>query len=217
MCVAIREQRASLANQPPARFTIQPCFARIALAASHLSPCNSMLPAFTVPPVPHAALSSLPSLARPAESSASPRITVTAFPPRPPVSRDTRTMPSPAGFAALFPHEHCATGLRQSGHIRPDSVEYTSPGPGADFVFMRSLADRRARWGCQLQYIPVWRHVVPRVWGRTRLGGQHMRCAVRRLVVACAASGAPACQIVSATILIAPHGHSASQIPQPLQ
>jgi hypothetical protein len=79
----------------------------------------------TVPPVPQAALSALPSAASAVVSKATPLIKVTALPPRPLVSRETRTTPSPAATAAraFALHTQAFTGWWQSGHMRPDSVE----------------------------------------------------------------------------------------------
>jgi phosphatidylserine/phosphatidylglycerophosphate/cardiolipin synthase-like enzyme len=51
-----------------------------------------------------------------------PRTTVTPLPPRPLVSKNTRTTPS-VGGATAFLQRHCATGWRQAGHMRPASVE----------------------------------------------------------------------------------------------
>jgi hypothetical protein len=52
----------------------------------------------------------------------SPRTTVVVLPPRPWVSRLTRTVPSPARRGAA-PQRQAATGCRQPGHMRPASVE----------------------------------------------------------------------------------------------
>jgi hypothetical protein len=62
-------------------------------------------------------------------SSAKPRTSVTLLPPRPLVSRCTRSTPSEAALLAvakarlLAAHWHCATGWMQSGQMRPVSVE----------------------------------------------------------------------------------------------
>src|SRR5690606_32643609 len=87
------------------------------------------------PPEPQAVLSCLPSACRASVVTETPLTTVTALPPRPLVSRDTRATPSPAGTGARFAHAHCAMGCRQAGHMRPASVEYTSP-PLEDLLFM---------------------------------------------------------------------------------
>jgi len=59
-----------------------------------------------------------------ATSSGTPVIRVTHLPPRPLVSRCTRTTPSPAGREAFcLAQVQAATGCRQSGQIRPLSVE----------------------------------------------------------------------------------------------
>src|SRR3990167_7555730 len=106
------------------------------------SPWISITPSFTVPPVPQAALSCLPSAVSPAASSATPLTRVTALPPRPLVSRETRTVPSPAG-TGFWPQVHCAPGWRQPGHMRPASVEYTRPPKEDNLLFMGP--DRNAR------------------------------------------------------------------------
>jgi hypothetical protein len=70
----------------------------------------------------------LPSVASAAASAVTPRTTVTTLPPRPFDSRLTRTTPSPRGGAAdCDAQTQLAIGCRQAGHIRPPSVEYTSP------------------------------------------------------------------------------------------
>src|SRR5690554_7780808 len=68
-------------------------------------------------------------LARALSSSAGnarPLIVVTVLPPRPLVSRRTLATPSPAGICG-WPQVQASCGCRQSGHIRPASVENTSP------------------------------------------------------------------------------------------
>ena len=52
---------------------------------------------FTAPPEPHSRLRSLATVFR--SPGSRPRTTVTVLPPRPPFSRETRTMPSPGGAA----------------------------------------------------------------------------------------------------------------------
>ena len=42
-------------------------------------------------------------------------------------AQGTRTMPSPVGTGLICLQTHCACGLLQAGHMRPWSVEYTSP------------------------------------------------------------------------------------------
>src|ERR1700710_21663 len=85
-----------------------------------------MVPSLIVPPVPQRFLSCVPSFLSSAGSNTNPTITLTLLPPRPLVSRITRTMPSPLATGVCCLQIHAVTGLLQPGHRRPPSVEYTS-------------------------------------------------------------------------------------------
>ena len=85
-----------------------------------------MIPSFTVPPLPQRRFSSPANAFRAASSPGAPVTTVTVFPPRPFVSRRTRTIPSPASRVPCFPQLHEETALPHPGQIRPFSDDQTS-------------------------------------------------------------------------------------------
>jgi hypothetical protein len=58
-----------------------------------------------------------------AASAARPLTTVTVLPPRPLVDLETRTTPSAGATVRAWRQTQLLTGWRQSGHIRPASVE----------------------------------------------------------------------------------------------
>ncbi len=105
---------------------MKPCACNSSITLSQWSPCTSMTPSLTVPPVPHCVFNSFPNSFNAVGSNKAPRTTVTDFPPRPFVSRETRTMPSPVGTDGRLQMQS-ATERRHTGHMRPWSVEYTNP------------------------------------------------------------------------------------------
>jgi hypothetical protein len=56
-------------------------------------------------------------------------------------------MPSEGAAAFACLHTHCAIGRRHAGHMRPASVEYTSPLPVEVLLFMAAI-------------LPVARHTM---------------------------------------------------------
>ena len=84
-----------------------------------------MVPALTVPPLPHFCLRVLATCFNAASSTGMPVITVTPLPLRPLVALPTLTMPSPAGCTGVFLQLQRSSCLWHDGQVRPCSVEYT--------------------------------------------------------------------------------------------
>src|SRR5690606_9841294 len=119
-------RRSAASHQPPALLVLKPSAVSQSHSMSARSPWISMTPSTTEPPQPQRALIRLASALSSSAGSASPLMVVTVLPPRPLVSRRTRAIPSPAGSCGR-PQMQASCGCRQSGHMRPLSVEYTSP------------------------------------------------------------------------------------------
>ena len=136
--------------QPPARLTANPCAFNHSTIRSQWSPCTSITPSLTVPPLPHKVLSCLPRAIKLSPDKTTPYTIVTFFPPRPLLSRETRTTPSvfPGMRAAL--QLQVATGWRHTGHMRPLSVEYTRPLIPAGNFMMESACLQIDKYAVEL-------------------------------------------------------------------
>ena len=108
---------------PPASFAVKPRRKSSARIVSRWSPWISITPPFAVPPVPQRRFRSVARFRSASPPSGTPDTVVTVFPPRPFVSRRTRTIPSPAGAGSSFPQRHFAAGRRHVGQTSPRSVE----------------------------------------------------------------------------------------------
>ncbi len=129
-------------HYPPARFTVNPRRESSATRSSAWSPWISIAPSFTVPPVPQRRFKSPASALMASSPPGTPVTTVTVFPPRPLVSRRTRTIPSPAGCAFFLVHAQEAAALPQPGQTRPSSEDQTSGVSDALPFFLRQASPR---------------------------------------------------------------------------